>query len=421
MKYFFILLFCCCGLLLSAQPPQLFKYQGLAREADGNPVAGDTISLRISIHQSTPAGTVVYQETHRPATNEFGSFSISIGGGTVVSGNFSTIPWGRNVFFQEVEMDVTGGTTYVSMGTSQYLSIPYALATDSSKAGIAPFIVKNDLNAADTSGVAVVALSNADAPTIYSKNLGTGVSLLVDGTSSFEDEVQVNGNVEINGGTLKVNGAVINSGFSNFQVFNSSGTFTVPAGITRIMVELWGAGGGGGGGGGSTSSSTMGGSGGGAGAGGYVKDILSVTPGASITVTIGIGGAGGQGGQWFNLNHDGLPGANGGNTSFGTTTVGSGNGGNPGTQGTGSGNGNGGSGGAGGNAPGLLGITGQFGFDANYSGFGGSSPNGGFGGNPGGNKTPGGGGSGGIGQSGGINSNGHDGTSGGDGRIIVWW
>lgn len=108
---------------LAAQPPKFFKYQGIARDSTGNPVSNDTIALRISIHRAAPGGTIVYQETFAPITNEFGSFNINIGGGVVLSGNFTTIPWNRYAFFQEVEMDISGGSNYVSMGTSQYLSV----------------------------------------------------------------------------------------------------------------------------------------------------------------------------------------------------------------------------------------------------------------------------------------------------------
>lgn len=394
---------------VTAQLPHLFKYQGLARDSSGNPISNDTIALRISIHQGTPVGTVVYQETHLPITNEFGSFNINIGGGTVVTGNFSTIPWGRYNFFQEVEMDVTGGVSFVSMGTSQYLSVPYSLAADSARKGIAPFFVQNNLNGNDTSSVAIIAIANGSAPAIFSKNNGSGESLSIEGKSSF------NGDVEING-TLNVNGTQL-IGFSHFQVFNSSGTFTVPAGVTKVMIELWGAGGGGaGGGGGSPTLIAYGDTGGGGGGGGYVKDITVVTPGDVITVVIGNGGNHGLGGIGGGVGANGTDGGNGGNSSFGTIIAGGGDGG---IGGLGFANSypNAGAGGAGGNAPGLLGIVGQFGHRGDDSGFGGSSPNGGFGGNPGGNKTPGGGGSGGVG---GVSS-GNPGTSGGNGRVVVWW
>ena len=175
MKYLITLFILSCCLSITAQPPHLLKYQGIARDSTGNPVSNHTISLRISIHQGTLSGTVVYRETHAPITNQFGSFSINIGGGTVITGNFSTIPWGRYNYFQEVEMDVTGGSSFVSMGTSQYLSVPYALAADSALHGIAPFVVQNLAGGNGLQGVAIAAIGNSNpnsAPALYVKNNG---------------------------------------------------------------------------------------------------------------------------------------------------------------------------------------------------------------------------------------------------------
>lgn len=69
---------------------------------------------------------------------------------------------------------------------------------------------------------------------------------------------------------------------NNKQIFTSSGTFTVPSGVTSVKVTVIGAGGNGGNG-----STPDGFSGGGGGAGGYIVDYVTVTPGASVTVTVG--------------------------------------------------------------------------------------------------------------------------------------
>jgi hypothetical protein len=77
----------------------------------------------------------------------------------------------------------------------------------------------------------------------------------------------------------------LNDIFSQNQTFTANGTFTVPAGITTITVEAWGGGGGGG-------AATGNPAGGGGGAGGsFVRKVISVTPGQSIPVVVGTGGA----------------------------------------------------------------------------------------------------------------------------------
>lgn len=129
--------------------PQKIKYQGVARNSSGNALVNQLISFRISIKKDSAAGAVVYKETHSTTTNQFGLFYINIGTGSVVAGTFSSIPWGKSDYYQETEMDPTGGASYTSMGISQFLSVPYALyaknggssgyrATNSSSQAVGP-------------------------------------------------------------------------------------------------------------------------------------------------------------------------------------------------------------------------------------------------------------------------------------------
>lgn len=118
-----------------AQAPQGFKYQSVARSNSGLPIASASIGVRISIHDLTATGTVVYRETHTAATNAFGVFNITVGTGVVTSGNFSSIAWGAGAKYIEVEADFDGGSSYTSMGTSQLLSVPYALYSENGTPG----------------------------------------------------------------------------------------------------------------------------------------------------------------------------------------------------------------------------------------------------------------------------------------------
>jgi len=110
-----------------AQSPQSFKYQAIVRDANGDVLDEQNVSLRISILKTSATGTVIYSETHSEATNNFGLINLNIGTGTPVTGDFSTIDWASDSYFIKVEMDPTGGTSYQAMGTSQLLSVPYAL------------------------------------------------------------------------------------------------------------------------------------------------------------------------------------------------------------------------------------------------------------------------------------------------------
>lgn len=109
-----------------AQSPELINYQAIIRNSEGNLVTESPIGMQISILQSSATGTAVYTETHTTTTNTNGLVTVMIGGGTS-SDDFATIDWGNGTYFIKTETDVTGGTNYTITGTSQLLSVPYAL------------------------------------------------------------------------------------------------------------------------------------------------------------------------------------------------------------------------------------------------------------------------------------------------------
>ena len=107
-----------CTNLIFAQAPQALNYQAVARNVAGAIIPNQTVSVRFSLRDGSPTGTVVYSETHTTSTNQFGLFMASIGAGNIVSGNFTTINWATGNKYLQTELDPTGGTSFVSMGTS---------------------------------------------------------------------------------------------------------------------------------------------------------------------------------------------------------------------------------------------------------------------------------------------------------------
>ncbi|GIV26502.1 MAG: hypothetical protein KatS3mg027_0316 [Bacteroidia bacterium] len=117
-----------------SSPPEIISYQGVARDASGNILPNQPIGLKLLIHQGSAGGTIVFTENHAVTTNSLGLFTIEIGSNS----SLSTINWANGPYFLEVQMDPTGGTSYVSIGTQQLLSVPYALyAKNSFSAAIA--------------------------------------------------------------------------------------------------------------------------------------------------------------------------------------------------------------------------------------------------------------------------------------------
>jgi hypothetical protein len=122
-----ILLFVTVTLNVVAQSPEKMSYQAIVRAKDNNLVINSNISLRVIIHQGTLNGTNVYQETHSVMTNNNGLVSLEIGTGAIDTGDFSKIAWEKGPYFIETQVDATGGVNYNIIGTTQLLSVPYAL------------------------------------------------------------------------------------------------------------------------------------------------------------------------------------------------------------------------------------------------------------------------------------------------------
>lgn len=113
-----------------AQSPQKFNYQTIIRNASGQILINQSVGLRFSVLDGSPTGLMVYQEVHNASTNAFGLVNLQVGSGSVTSGNFSTINWGGGSKYLKVEIDASGGTNYISMGTAELISVPFALYAD---------------------------------------------------------------------------------------------------------------------------------------------------------------------------------------------------------------------------------------------------------------------------------------------------
>jgi uncharacterized protein (TIGR02145 family) len=120
-----------------AQAPEKMSYQAVIRNSSDQLVTSQAIGMKISILQGTSPGIIVYQETYNPnpQTNANGLVSIEIGGGIPIIGTFSAIDWALGPYFLKAETDPTGSTNYTITGTSQILSVPYALYAKTAENG----------------------------------------------------------------------------------------------------------------------------------------------------------------------------------------------------------------------------------------------------------------------------------------------
>jgi len=107
-----------------AQEPDSFEFKAIVHNSSGDVVASHSVSYKFSILMGNISGKLVYGETHNVTTDQSGTVNLTIGDGINKTGNFTTIPWDSEKFYLKAELDVTGGTNYVDIGTMQILFIP---------------------------------------------------------------------------------------------------------------------------------------------------------------------------------------------------------------------------------------------------------------------------------------------------------
>jgi len=148
---------------VSAQAPEKMSYQAVVRDNTDELVTNHEVGMRISILQGAADGTEVYKEIYNPnpETNANGLVSIEIGAGIPLTGTFSAIDWSSGPYFIKTEIDPSGGTTYSITGTSQILSVPYALHANTAGAVLE-----------ETQTLGDVLTEGNDAGTMQIKNVG---------------------------------------------------------------------------------------------------------------------------------------------------------------------------------------------------------------------------------------------------------
>lgn len=286
---------------LQAQAPQKISYQAVVRNSSGKLLQNTNVGIRISILQGSTTGAVIYSETHQATTNVNGLVTVEIGGG-ITSMFFDNIDWANGPYFLKTETDPTGGTAYNITGVSQLLSVPYALHAKTAGNG-------------------------------FSGNYNDLTNKPV--TDGSETKIQAGANISVTGTGTNATPYVINASGGNpipgKTTLILSQTWTVPAAVSKIRVELWGGAGGGGGAGAYSYSYNLN-NGGDGGSGGYAQQELNVVPNQQFIVVIGSGGSAGTNASYSYPGYYGdTNGGNGGDTWFGSWKAAGGTGGKKGS------------------------------------------------------------------------------------------
>ena len=217
-----------CSRLLNAQtsPPELISYQGIARDANGNPLANQTIAIQLKIHQGTTNGAVVCIENYTVPTNSLGLFTLQIGSNN--PSDFQSIPWNNGPYFLEVLIAPNVGSSYTSIGTQQLLSVPYALYSkksknsDSSAIAFASFTTQN---------VPPISISTNTSSTNFTLNIQQGTSTNTSVVIDFPPSPSPS--ISITSASPSIVSVFPTSG-NAFTISATSPSFTSSDGITNI-------------------------------------------------------------------------------------------------------------------------------------------------------------------------------------------
>jgi len=132
MKKFYAILCLAIASLtqLQAQAPQGFNYQAQVRNSLGDLIVNANVYFRFNIMQGSQTSLPVFTEIHYAPTDDLGQISLVIGQGTAIEGTFSELDWSLGSYYLGIELDTGNG--YLAMGTTQLLSVPYALYAENS-------------------------------------------------------------------------------------------------------------------------------------------------------------------------------------------------------------------------------------------------------------------------------------------------
>ena len=115
---------------LQAQAPHGFNYQATVRNSTGDLIVNTNVYFKFNVMQGSQTSLPVFTEIHYVPTDDLGQVNLIIGQGTATTGTFSELDWSLGSYYLGIELNT--GSGYVAMGTTQLLSVPYALYAENS-------------------------------------------------------------------------------------------------------------------------------------------------------------------------------------------------------------------------------------------------------------------------------------------------
>jgi len=129
MKKLLFIFLCLPFIGFTQTVPQGINYQAVARDANGDVLMNQALTIQFSVISDITTSAVSWQETHSVSTNDYGLYTAIVGQGTATSvgssATFDVIDWGVSNHLLKVEVDYGGGL--IDMGTTAFMSVPYSL------------------------------------------------------------------------------------------------------------------------------------------------------------------------------------------------------------------------------------------------------------------------------------------------------
>jgi len=189
MKKLFTLLILITTFASIAQAPQGFNYQAVLRNANGTLLVNQNTNIKFNIMLNTQTSAPIYSEIHNALTDDLGQVSLVVGTGTVTTGAFASINWSNGTYFLGIE--VNKGAGYIAMGTTQLLSVPFALFAQNAQNSYA---LPNGINVGD-----VLTWNGSQWGSAQSTASNLPVVTTVNASA-------INGNSAVGGGLISSNG-----------------------------------------------------------------------------------------------------------------------------------------------------------------------------------------------------------------------
>jgi hypothetical protein len=153
-KLLFFLNYIILCTVLTAQVPDGFNYQAVARDGSGLPMINKTILVKISILSDTTGfyangtGTYIWEEQQSVKTNSSGLFSLVVGNATAtkiqgLATNFSAIDWKLSPLFIGIKIQPPS-SSWKNMGSSRLWAVPYSMVSNGIAEGSKISIVSDD-------------------------------------------------------------------------------------------------------------------------------------------------------------------------------------------------------------------------------------------------------------------------------------